>query len=59
MFYGEFKVSSILLVIIMVHPDVITKGTAFKNVKPGDFQFNVGKLFTNKHKFVIRAHMFQ
>lgn len=28
--YGEFKLPSVLLIVVMVHPDVVTKAIAFR-----------------------------
>lgn len=57
-FNGKFKLSSILLVIVMVHHDVVTKTIASKDVKLGDVWFDIGTLFTNKQESDIHKHMF-
>lgn len=47
-----------LLVVCIMHPDNFNKDTASKDDIQGVMQVNVRKIFTNKHEFIIREHIF-
>lgn len=55
----KIHLTYVLLVVVMLHLNIVTKATASKDVKSGDVHFDVGNLFTNKQDFSICEHMLQ